>query len=62
MANHPNETSDAGTEGLRLGYSTVRQADKTIRTAQRTIGLNEIPYAEWIEMTITGFEKNEEIP
>lgn len=37
MANHPNETSDTGTEGLRLGYSTVRQADKTIRTAQRTI-------------------------
>ena len=37
MANHPNETPNAGTEGLRLGYSTVKKADKTIRTTQRTI-------------------------
>ncbi len=41
MENHPNDTSDAGTEGLRLGYSTVKQADKTIRTAQRTIKTTE---------------------
>ncbi len=41
MANHPNETPNAGTEGLRLGYSTVKKADKTIRTAQRTIKTTE---------------------
>ena len=41
MANHPNETSDVGNEGMRLGYSAVKQADKTIRTAQRTIKTTE---------------------
>ena len=34
--------------------------DKTSVLMQ--LGLGEIPYAEWVKLTITGFEKNEEIP
>lgn len=34
--------------------------DKTSVLMQ--LGINEIPYAEWVELTITGFENSEEIP